>query len=52
MKRIVLGYSGTLATTEDGYIDNKPSDQTTSTSLGTWQRLNIPRDDLAIQYDY
>ncbi len=44
--------SGTLATTEDGYIDNKPSDQTTSTSLGTWQRLNIPRDDLAIQYDY
>jgi prepilin-type N-terminal cleavage/methylation domain-containing protein/prepilin-type processing-associated H-X9-DG protein len=44
--------SGTLAATEDGYIDNKPSDQTTSTALGTWQRLMLPRDDYAIQYDY
>ncbi|HEX4414776.1 MAG TPA: DUF1559 domain-containing protein, partial [Lacipirellulaceae bacterium] len=48
--------SGTLATSEDGYIDNKcngsPCDQTMATSLGTWQRLNIPRDEFAIQYDY
>jgi prepilin-type N-terminal cleavage/methylation domain-containing protein/prepilin-type processing-associated H-X9-DG protein len=44
--------SGTLGTNEDGYIDNKPSDQTSSTALGTWQRLNLPRDDYAIQYDY
>jgi prepilin-type N-terminal cleavage/methylation domain-containing protein/prepilin-type processing-associated H-X9-DG protein len=44
--------SGTLAANEDGYIDNKPVDQMTSTSLGTWQRLNLPRDELPISSDY
>lgn len=44
--------SGTLYQTEDGLIDDKPSDQTTSTALGTWQRLNISRDGYSIERDY
>jgi prepilin-type processing-associated H-X9-DG protein len=44
--------SGTLYQTEDGYIDDKPSDQTTTAMLGTWQRLNIPRDGYAIEHEY
>jgi prepilin-type N-terminal cleavage/methylation domain-containing protein/prepilin-type processing-associated H-X9-DG protein len=44
--------SGTLYTSEDGYIDATPSSQTTSTVLGTWQRLNISRDDYAIEHEY
>jgi prepilin-type N-terminal cleavage/methylation domain-containing protein/prepilin-type processing-associated H-X9-DG protein len=44
--------SGTLYQSEDGYIDDKPSDQTTAVVLGTWQRLNIPRDGYAIEHDY
>lgn len=46
--------SGTLVTCEDAYIDDKSSagDQTTPAMLGTWQRLNIPRDDYAIDKEY
>jgi prepilin-type processing-associated H-X9-DG protein len=46
--------TGTLYQCEDGYIDNGPpcGDQTTSAMLGTWQRLNIPRDGYAIDHDY
>jgi prepilin-type processing-associated H-X9-DG protein len=44
--------TGTLYQSEDGYIDDKPSDQTTAAMLGTWQRLNIPRDGYAIEKDY
>jgi prepilin-type N-terminal cleavage/methylation domain-containing protein/prepilin-type processing-associated H-X9-DG protein len=50
--------SGSLGSLENGYIKNPSGvpggsgDQTTATSLGTWQRLNIPRDDFAIQYEY
>jgi len=44
--------SGTLPSSEDGFIDDRPSDQTTSTMLGTWQRLNIPRDGYVIDKEY
>jgi prepilin-type processing-associated H-X9-DG protein len=46
--------SGTLVLCEDGYIDDKSNagDQTTSAMLGTWQRLNIPRDGYAIEREY
>ena len=44
--------SGTLYQTEDGLIDDTPSDQTTSTVLGTWQRLNIARDGYVIEHEY
>jgi prepilin-type processing-associated H-X9-DG protein len=46
--------SGSLGGTERGYVKfySATVDQTSSTSLGTWQRLNIPRDDYAIQYEY
>ena len=44
--------SGTLLNSEDGFIDDKIVDQTTATVLGTWQRLNIPRDELAIDKEY
>ena len=44
--------SGTLINSEDGYINDVPVDQTTSTALGTWQRLNIPRDGWAVDKEY
>jgi prepilin-type N-terminal cleavage/methylation domain-containing protein/prepilin-type processing-associated H-X9-DG protein len=44
--------SGTLYATEDGLIDNTPTDQTTPAVLGTWQRLNISRDGYSIDHDY
>src|SRR4029079_13149999 len=44
--------SGTLYASEDGFIDDQPTDQTTATVLGTWQRLNIPRDGYAIEHEY
>jgi prepilin-type processing-associated H-X9-DG protein len=44
--------SGTLLLTEDAFIDNIPSDQTTAAMLGTWQRLNIPRDGWAVEQEY
>jgi prepilin-type N-terminal cleavage/methylation domain-containing protein/prepilin-type processing-associated H-X9-DG protein len=48
--------SGSLVDCEDGYIDNvskcNPSDQTSATVLGTWQRLNIPRDGYTIDKEY
>jgi prepilin-type processing-associated H-X9-DG protein len=44
--------SGTLLNSEDSYIDDKPTDQTTPTMLGTWQRLNLPRDGYEIDKDY
>jgi prepilin-type N-terminal cleavage/methylation domain-containing protein/prepilin-type processing-associated H-X9-DG protein len=44
--------SGTLYASEDGFIDDQPTDQTAATVLGTWQRLNIPRDGYPIEYDY
>jgi prepilin-type processing-associated H-X9-DG protein len=50
--------SGSLGSLESGYIKNPSGtpggtgDQTSATALGTWQRLNIPRDDFPIQFDY
>jgi prepilin-type N-terminal cleavage/methylation domain-containing protein/prepilin-type processing-associated H-X9-DG protein len=45
--------SGTLGTMESGYIKpGSTGDQTSSTALGVWQRLNIPRDDYPIDSEY
>jgi prepilin-type N-terminal cleavage/methylation domain-containing protein/prepilin-type processing-associated H-X9-DG protein len=48
--------TGSLLETEDGLIDGPPldndSDQTTPEALGTWQRLNIARDNHSIYTEY
>jgi len=44
--------SGTLYASEDGMIDDTPSDQTAPAVLGTWQRLNISRDGYALEHEY